>query len=208
MAFPNHLDTLKAVRSKYPDLVDAAQAVAILNEVAWIHRGEGFGLLRKDGGNHGPQPRTGVLCSCDWLVNSQFGVGGDVLIAGPDATVNERGKATPTWGGGELFDSARFVAPVEPESGEIVPTPGTPATTDLEELRQGQAKIETAVSALAAAVSSLVSVLATEDRYLEFTDAEKAYVTNAVAQVTAAIKAQRYKASNRYFGTITLEPAG
>lgn len=119
----NHLDTLQRVRAKYPEKIDATQAVAILNETAWEHRDEGLGLLRKDGGNHGPQPTTGILCSCDWIVNSKTGNGGDCLDAGPDSTIGELGVATPKWNDSTPFDQSRFVKPVAPDGTGPGPNP-------------------------------------------------------------------------------------
>lgn len=121
----NHLDTLQRVRAKYPEKIDAVQAVAILNETTWEHRDEGLGLLRKDGGNHGPQPTTGILCSCDWIVNSKTGTGGDCLVKGPDSTIGELNIATPTWNDGTPFDQSHFVQPVAPD-GTVPPGPNPP----------------------------------------------------------------------------------
>lgn len=126
MSFPNHLDTLKSVRAKYPEKVTPDEAVAMLNEVAWLHKDEGLGLLRKDGGNHGHQPKTGIFCSCDWLVSVTAGLGSDVFVDGPDANTNPvtLGIAGPTWGAGTSFDKTKFVAPVEPVA--AVPEPPKP----------------------------------------------------------------------------------
>jgi hypothetical protein len=51
---PNHLPTVERVRAQYPTNVDLGnkRAWMICNEVAWIHRGETFGLRRKDTGNN------------------------------------------------------------------------------------------------------------------------------------------------------------
>jgi hypothetical protein len=130
MSFPNHLDTLNSVRAKYPAKVTPDEAVAILNEVAWTHRDEGFGLLRKDGGNHGRQPKTNVFCSCDWLVHRGSGLGSDVLVDGPDGTTSPvtLGTAGTTWGGGAPFDKSKFTEPVNPEIPKPVEVPPVPVT--------------------------------------------------------------------------------
>lgn len=165
MSIPNHLDTLKAVRAKYPELVDRDQAVAILNEVAWIHRAEGFGLLAKPGGNHGAQPRTGTLCSIDWLVHRPSGQGFDAGVDGPDE--KNKGALRPVWGSGENFDLSRFVAPVEPlqqaqepshegEPGETPAGPAVPVSVDVKPILD---KIEEATKRLEACSQAEIAKL-------------------------------------------------
>ena len=159
MAIPNHLDTLNAVRAKYPELVDRDQAVAILNEVAWIHRAEGFGLLAKPGGNHGYQPRTGIACSIDWLVHRPSGMGFDAGVDGPDEA--HKGPLRPTWGSGENFDLSRFIAPVEPlgqpqdapKDDAPAATPGEPSAPVSVDVQPLLDKIEDATERMVKAVT-------------------------------------------------------
>ncbi len=112
---PNVLGDLQAERAKYPATISAAQAGELLNAVAARH--PGFGLLRKDGGNRCPQPKSGTTVSCDWLVHRPSGLGCDVLVSGPDSDPPANGPATPTWCNGEPFDVSRFVEPTPVDSG-------------------------------------------------------------------------------------------
>ena len=64
-AWPDLLPTVRRVRAKYGPLVSADECTAMCNEVAWIHRADGFGLLSKNYGNSGKQPRTGIESSVD-----------------------------------------------------------------------------------------------------------------------------------------------
>ncbi len=112
--WPNLLPTIEHVRAKYPAMIDWDQSVAIVNEVAWIHRADGFGCLRKDSGNHGQQPHTGTNCSVDWLVSNTFNLGKDCLGSTPNSDEGTLGAANPQWGEGEEFDLARWIAPVTP----------------------------------------------------------------------------------------------
>jgi hypothetical protein len=129
---PNLLADLRVERAKYPPTIDAAQAGELLNAVAWKHKAEGFGLLRKDSGNRCPQPSSGVSVSCDWLVNVNTGTGCDVLGSGPDSDPPANGPAIPQWCAGDAFDKTRFVTPVEaggPPPPPPPPPPGTEAAT-------------------------------------------------------------------------------
>jgi hypothetical protein len=49
---PNHQPTVVAVRSKYGKPLGTENAYKVSNEVAWMHRTEGFGLRRKTSGNN------------------------------------------------------------------------------------------------------------------------------------------------------------
>jgi len=132
----NLLGDLQAARGKYPTPMSAAQQAALLNEVAAKHKAEGWGLLAKPSGNNCPQPTTGILVSCDWLVHLPSGTGVDALRGSET-------EGTPQWGGLEPFDKSRFVAPVAPADqpgggGTIDPPPPPPPANDaqLEELKK------------------------------------------------------------------------
>lgn len=100
----NVFNTLEAVRPKYPTpLVDGG--ARLLNEVAWIHRNEGWGLERKDSGNNCPQTDTGVRCGCDIL---------RLQNSGYDCLLNSENEAVPTRGARGDADPSRFVPPVDP----------------------------------------------------------------------------------------------
>jgi hypothetical protein len=126
--------TLRAVRAKYPELINQAQAGAILNETAWIHRGDGIVLLGKTGGNNCPQPNTGARVSCDFLVDSNTKRGWDLLTGSPDASGPAPTGVTGQGDGedlsGALASGARtLVSPVDPNGSgpgpDPTPTPGT-----------------------------------------------------------------------------------
>jgi hypothetical protein len=105
--------------------MSGAQRGELLNRVAWEHRSEGWGLLRKPSGNRCPAPQ-GVEVACDILVYSPTPWHFDVLI-------DSEGAATPTWGDvGPCdpnlngCDMARFLAPIAP-TGQ--PPSGVPTVT-------------------------------------------------------------------------------
>ncbi|MGH9312283.1 MAG: hypothetical protein ACRD1S_03695 [Vicinamibacterales bacterium] len=84
------LPTLVRIRSEYPTPWSSlAQIGEYLNRVAWEHRAEGWGLLRKTGGTRCPAPQ-GVEIACDILIHQPTQLHFDVLI---DST----GVGTPTW---------------------------------------------------------------------------------------------------------------
>lgn len=93
LQWPNLQGVLEAERAKYPEMITADQCVAIINAVAASH--PGLGLLKKPGGNHGLQPKSGIPCSVDWVIMKD-GRGADVLSDGGniDGTL---GRATPSW---------------------------------------------------------------------------------------------------------------
>ena len=114
--------------------MSAAQQAALLNEVVYPHRSEGWGLEKKDGGNTCPQPTTGIRIACDIL---RFGnLGMDVLN-------DAEGAGIPTWGGFGPATGASFVAPVDPGvvllpppvDPPVDPPPPTP-DAQLEELKR------------------------------------------------------------------------
>src|SRR5688572_9224361 len=63
------LPTLERIRDEYPTPMSHPQLAEYLNRVAWEHRGEGWGLLLKPGGNRCPAPQ-GVDVACDILVHA------------------------------------------------------------------------------------------------------------------------------------------
>jgi hypothetical protein len=92
------LPTLERIRPEYPrPWSNQAQIGEYLNRVAWEHRAEGWGLLRKTGGTRCPSPQ-GVEIACDILIHAPTQTHFDVLI---DST----GVGDPTW---------RLVGPCDP----------------------------------------------------------------------------------------------
>jgi hypothetical protein len=102
---PTPFQTLQCARNGYPHPMNGTHRGQLMNQVAWYHRSEGWGLHLKPGGNNCPQPRTGTLISCDILVDGKTGGVYDVLID----------EEEPTWGyKGPINTMSNFVAPVQP----------------------------------------------------------------------------------------------
>jgi hypothetical protein len=116
------LPTLQALRKDYPVSASAGFTPALhgeyLNRVAWHHRADGWGLLRKPGGNRCPSPQ-GVDVSCDFLVHRPTLNGYDVLI-------NEDTEARPNFpskpSDNFTAEPDRWLAPIDPGVAPI-PTP-------------------------------------------------------------------------------------
>jgi hypothetical protein len=117
------LDTLIELRKTYPTPMSNNQLGELLNAVAWTHRAEGYGLLRKPSGANCRQPQTGIPVSRDILMLAGSGRIFDCLI---DSDM----KATPTWGEKTALDPARFVPPID--SAVVLPhVPTQPLTEPL-----------------------------------------------------------------------------
>ena len=116
--------TLQQVRAKYPTPL-GDKGAELLNEVAWIHRADGFGLERKDGGNNCGCPGISVRMGCDILRTQDLGW--DVLSDAEGVAEPQQSESGPA-------DPARFVAPVNPSGQpEPPPPPPPPPTSALEE---------------------------------------------------------------------------
>jgi hypothetical protein len=106
-------------RAKYPTPMSAAQQAAVVNEVAWKHRAEGWAVLGKPGGNNCPQPRTGAPLSCDFLVYKP-------TLSGFDVLSDAEGAGRVQWDGPKPGVAAsQVVEAVEPE-GAVEPPPPPP----------------------------------------------------------------------------------
>ncbi len=128
---PNHKQDLINLRAQYGATLNQAQAGEMMGRLAFKLRGEGFGLLRKDGGNNCPVNGLSVRVSCDWILHAPTNTGCDVLGSGPDA--DNAGPSNPSWCDGDPSpDPSKFVAvTTDPGfSGGTTPTP-TPAGPDL-----------------------------------------------------------------------------
>jgi hypothetical protein len=102
---PTPFQTLQCARNAYPRPMSAVNRGQLMNQVAWHHRAEGWGMHLKTGGNLCPQPKTGTGISCDILVDGKTGGVYDVLLD----------EEEPTWGyKGPINTMANFVAPVQP----------------------------------------------------------------------------------------------
>lgn len=118
------LEPMTKLRASYPPTVTRAQVGEMLNQIAWAHRADGWGLLKKTGGNRCPAPH-GVDVSCDILIHAPSGKHFDVLA-------DSEGVATPVWrdvgpcvlGPGSGCDMANFLAPIAPaNSPQPIPEP-------------------------------------------------------------------------------------
>lgn len=112
-AQPSLLASVQVERDKYGPAMTPAQVASLLNAVAWTHRAEGWGLLRKTGGTRCPLGDTFI--SCDILVHAPSVQHFDVL---QDA----ENTARPVWrdvgpcvlGPSSGCEMSRFLAPTDP----------------------------------------------------------------------------------------------
>lgn len=122
------LPTVQRLRAAYPAKLSPAQVGELLNRIAWEHRADGWGLLKKTGGTMCPVPQGGHA-SCDVLIHAPSVKHFDVLA-------DAEGAATPVWrdvgpcvlGPSSGCAMANFLAPVQPAGGAPAPSPApTPA---------------------------------------------------------------------------------
>lgn len=119
VAQPSLLRDVAAERAKYGPSMSPAQVAAMLNQVAWNHRNEGWGLLRKGAGNSCPLRDTFISC--------------DILVHGPtiqhfDVLVDSENAARPDWrnagpcvlGPSSGCEMSNFLAPFDP-GGPVTP---------------------------------------------------------------------------------------
>lgn len=105
-------ETVAEVRAKYGPSPDDRELGLILNEAAWKHRAEGWGLSRKNSGAKALHV-DGSFIARDILHHRPSNMIYDVLVAAGDG-----GPATPAWQEvGVMTDPARpWVAPLPPPS--------------------------------------------------------------------------------------------
>lgn len=122
------LDTVIELRPSYPTPMSDRQRGELLNAVAWRHRADGWGLLKKPSGAHVLQPQTGTPVSGDILCRIE--APNLVLF---DLLKDGEGAGTPTWGKKKpLQDLSRWVAPLDPKAfifdvnGDALPPPVLP----------------------------------------------------------------------------------
>lgn len=119
------LADLVAARALYPATMTRESTAALLNRVAYDHRAEGWGLLRKGSGNS--CPIAGTFVSCDILVHAPSVMHYDVLM---DAVTTNK----PQWnsaGPCVLSDSSgcemgHFLAPVPYDGAVVISPPPSP----------------------------------------------------------------------------------
>jgi hypothetical protein len=134
------LPTVQRIRRDYPTPMSQSDKAELLNRVAWEHRAEGWGLLRKTGGNRCPAPQ-GVDVACDILVHAPTAWHYDVLVdqdnSATAAWIN-KGPCDPAVSGCAM---SRFLAPIGPP-GEPPPELGdTPVPGEYD----GDGQIDVAV---------------------------------------------------------------
>lgn len=121
------LDTLHLLRREYGATMTDDECVALLNEAAWIHREEGYGLSRKEFGTRGRR-YDGQECCHDVLMLAD-GRYWDCLGAAGSASA-------PSWStnpSGVITDPRRgWIAPIVPQGGVEPGPPVPPVTTTLE----------------------------------------------------------------------------
>lgn len=107
---------IQAARAQYGDWVSHEQAAKILDTIAWNHQSEGWGLLRKSGGNNCPLESDPI--ACDILFNKVSGNIYDVFSSGPGICngISAAGKAGLSWGLDGPGDASLWVAPIDPAS--------------------------------------------------------------------------------------------
>jgi hypothetical protein len=116
------LGSVQAERAKYGASLTPSQVGQMLNAVAWAHRAEGWGLLRKGSGNSCPLGDTFI--SCDILIHAPSIKHFDVLI-------DSEGRAEPNWADAGTCvlspssgcEMSRFLAPIDPGGSPYVPVP-------------------------------------------------------------------------------------
>jgi hypothetical protein len=96
-----------------------AQNGQLLNDTAWVHRADGYGLLKKPSGSNCPQPETGIKISRDILMLPS----GRIF----DCLIDAEGQAVPTWSEKKPVNPALWTVPVDPEAdGGVVEPPEPP----------------------------------------------------------------------------------
>jgi hypothetical protein len=122
MAVPNHKSTVETVRKTYPAKPTKNQCVDLCNEVAWIHRGEGFGIAEKTSGTYGIRS-DGQRASIDGLVYRPPAGGTEQFI---DILGNAEGEnppfAVPQWTE-HSTSNRRWVKPIQPQGSTQPPIP-------------------------------------------------------------------------------------
>lgn len=124
------LEDIQRARARYGATANDDQCVAICNEVAWVHRSEGYGVSKKESGTRGTR-YDGQQC-CHDVIMLRDGRYWDVLEAAG-------GVSRPIWQdqpNGVITDPARgWVAPIAPQGQVEPPAPPVeppPPTSDVE----------------------------------------------------------------------------
>jgi hypothetical protein len=111
-------ETLQALRLQYGTPMTPEENGALLNEAAWVHRGEGWGVYAKPAGTNCPMP-DGTLISRDILYNKFTWDGYDCLR-------DAEGDAEVVWNEAHALVPAKWQASIDPGTMPIPPTPIPP----------------------------------------------------------------------------------
>lgn len=135
-------DTLKSVRARYGPIPTPSELFSILNETAWVHREDSWGLSSKTGGNRCPAPNGDI--ACDILHRRSDNLIWDVLISAGEGSTPSCGNAL-----GPQTDPARpWRAPIEPGT-PTPPNPPIPPTPDLSAILARLADIDAKLNSFA-----------------------------------------------------------
>lgn len=182
----NLLGTVQSVRAKYGPVPSEAELCAIVNEVAWIHREEGFGLSAKPGGNACVR-HDGARVAVDIVQHQSTGTLFDILI-------DAGGPAIPSWGVAHPHNDPNrpWVAPIAPAGGTPPPPPPPPddepppSDPDLKALLVAMlAKLDALEQAVQAQTEAL---LALQKGQAEQTVALRDAINELKKQVAAGVK--------------------
>ena len=115
------LATIQAARARYGPTCTDSECVEICNEVAWVHRAEGYGISKKTTGTRGR--RYDGQEACHDVIMLRDGSYWDILASAGAASV-------PQWSAqpnGVITDPARgWVAPIVPQGAVEPPVPPDP----------------------------------------------------------------------------------
>ncbi len=164
------LSDLQAERAKYGPSMAPAEVGAMLNAVAWLHRADGWGLLRKGSGNS--CPLRDIFISCDILVHAPSVTHWDVLQ-------DSEGAAKPVWNSdgpcvlspSSGCEMSKFLAPFDPNPGaqptpQPDPSPVPTPSPDVSNLIQKVDALQVQATRAAARLDVLEAAIARIDAYL------------------------------------------
>lgn len=141
MRLPDHVfATVQRVAAKYPGRVSDETLAKALNEIAWTHREEGYGLSRKEGGRHIVHPTLGAIA--EDILQLPDGTHWDIFLS-----AGHGNPLDPHQGESIVPNTPRpWVAPVAPTGEVIIPPPPVPPPPSYVGC---QCKVEEAIKGLA-----------------------------------------------------------
>lgn len=121
-------DYVRLERATFGQTISAAEAIVLLNRIAF-RLGGPWGLLRAPAGGNGGQHPNGYV-RLDVIAKRDGTMHVDVFINGPDREPPRNGTAEAAWQERGPFDPARWVEPVSPHvlegNGDHPPPPPPP----------------------------------------------------------------------------------